>query len=1304
MLSALIAVAALVAPVSPPPVTGRVLDPNGDPARATVRVYAAETPRETALRQAAGRARAALASAETAADGTFRIPAATGAVVEASASGFLPDAAPVSGDAALTLELRPESTARGIVRGPAGPVAGAIVAWTAGEVEMLATTSADGSYRVPGGHTGRVRVFHPDFASQPVPLDGAAAGSVLLEVGSRVAGVVTDAEGRPMPGAEVWLDDTLPGGRTDAQGRFVISHARDGWQRVTARSGRLVGAAERRSGPLTLRLGPARTLSGTVREEGTRAPLPGATVTAFEGGPSGRAVTDSQGRYVIDDLAPGTYRARAAASGLSMTPQAAKADDTIDLVHAAAARRDLVLVRPPSLRGRVEDEQRRPVAGAAVGLGFKGPQVYAVGAMDFDTDPSSQATVRTAADGGFELPIPLSQQEQAVKALGFERSVVVLRQGFAVGTAPLPAVPGPPLVLTLRRGVELRGRVASTRGSPVAGARVLVAESGTLASTMVPMHALLSAVEERHAWTRTDAAGLFSIRVHRAPHDLSVQMRGYASRTLRDQAPGVAPLEVVLDPAASVAGRVLRADGRGVPGVRVTVSTEMQASPREPVETDAEGAFVVGDLTPGLFSIEAQHPRLGTIGSRMVEVPARDVVFALPASGVVRGRAVDAQSREPVRRLDVTVISAGEDRSWQRKGTVDEASGAFVVEDVPEGEVSVGVTAEGYANASVPDITVLADAEPAEVEVELRADRAVTGQVTNENGAPVQAHVTGESKDGRGSATSDADGRYELRGLPAGEIEVRAVARGYVQETRRADTRQDARVDLVLKRGLSLRGEVVEGGTPVAMVGIFANGKGRGASTSYATTDEDGRFTLEGLSPGRYTVGARAIDGRRAEVEDVDAGRQAPLRIVLERRATAVLTGRVAGLPSEGEPMMAMVRASGEGGSGMAPVDGSLRFRMPDAPAGAVTVRAQAMAMNGSQRSSRPLELTLAADSETEVVLEFPDDVVIRGLITRDGTPVPFATVNFSREDASSSATRADAQGVYQIVGVEPGRHSVTVTATDPQTSFSTEYVVVDSAELDIDIAGATLTGRAVRADTGAPVAGALVSLFRAGEGRTASTASTNAQGIFSARSLRDGTYRVVTSKAGFGQEVREVELARQSPAHLTFELEPADGVGLTVVDGRDGRTLDAIVVVRDPQKRVVANQHSGVGADGALNIPLADGAYVLSTSATGYGTATLPVTAPSRGLKVALTPGGTLVFASGRNLHGRVRLVQPDGEEYIRCWCNGIAAIELEGRRTTVENVAAGSYIVEVVDGIEGIAPQPAVVREGQTTTVTLE
>jgi hypothetical protein len=192
--------------------------------------------------------------------------------------------------------------------------------------------------------------------------------------------------------------------------------------------------------------------------------------------------------------------------------------------------------------------------------------------------------------------------------------------------------------------------------------------------------------------------------------------------------------------------------------------------------------------------------------------------------------------------------------------------------------------------------------------------------------------------------------------------------------------------------------------------------------------------------------------------------------------------------------------------------------------------------------------------------------------------------------------------------------------------------------------------------------------------------------------------------KSGYGQDVRELDLATGTTAQIDVPLKAAAGLGMKVVDARDGHALDAIVVVKDSSKRIVAN-HADTAPDGTLTVALADGSYILSTSATGYGTTTFPVSAPSTGLSVGLTPGGTLVVESARDLRGRIRLLLPDGEEYVRCWCNGIADIALEGRRTTVPNVTPGSYTVELVDRVGAVAGGNAVViREGQVSTLTID
>ncbi|HWX24494.1 MAG TPA: hypothetical protein VN083_05600 [Vicinamibacteria bacterium] len=66
---------------------------------------------------------------------------------------------------------------------------------------------------------------------------------------------------------------------------------------------------------------------------------------------------------------------------------------------------------------------------------------------------------------------------------------------------------------------------------------------------------------------------------------------------------------------------------------------------------------------------------------------------------------------------------------------------------------------------------------------------------------------------------------------------------------------------------------------------------------------------------------------------------------------------------------------------------------------------------------------------------------------------------------------------------------------------------------------------------------------------------------------------------------------------------------------------------------------------------------------------------------------------------------MQPDGEEYVRCWCNGIADITLNGRRTSVPNITPGSYTVELVDPMCAVAGGNVVaIREGQVSTVRID
>ncbi|MBP6702335.1 MAG: carboxypeptidase regulatory-like domain-containing protein [Vicinamibacteria bacterium] len=1301
-----------------PKADGRVVNDDGTPiAGARIDAFGRENAEELGRRQARGGVRVPLATVKSAADGSFRLGLKPRSIVlQATAEGYAPGAVTVEEGVATLLSLRQASLKRGVITAGGRPVAGAQVTWISVEgAEQHATTGQDGAFQSPDPAVAAARliVLHKDYAPKQAFAAGRDAVRGLdqkLEAGVVVRGSTVDrATGKPMSGVEVWVDDTWPLSQTDATGAFSIPHAPADWATVTARTRQVIGSARRRAGSVVIALNPGRTLSGTVVDAGTRLPLEGVTVTVTTGwGSSSAADTNPRGQYTITGLPAGRYQPQLERAGYS---PGADASRTIDLRSALRETFDAQLTRVPRLEGRVVDEQHRPIEGALVGLGYnETPNIYSAMWMN-----SGGGSTRTDEDGAFRLSVPADDEAvPGMPSVLRNRPLVVLKQGFAAATVALaPAAPkGAPVVVTLMRGIELRGRVTNKEGAPIAGAEVNVAEDGSVGGSLMPTHAVISSLDEK-GWTRSDEAGWFVVRVNDRLHHVAVRRTGFAPGLAKRHDPrNSAPLEVVLESAVTLRGRISRADGRGVEGVQTSVVSPnpMSGSMGATATTTVEGDFEITGLSPGVYRFSAQHDAMGISETRTVEVPGSDLEVVLPPTVTLKGQVLDAATRKPVPRF--TITAQAENRPSSRQVESEDGTGAFTFADLSTGAVTLTVIAEGYAAETVADITLDEGLDPAPVEIVLDADTPIRGRVTDGANAPI-ADVTvsvERAPGGESAATSstqaDETGEYELRGLIAGEATLGFSAPGYAKEQRTIDTLRVSRLDVVLKRGLSLKGEVV-GASGAGVEDAFVNARSstQGATDQSVQTGDRGRFTIEGLVPGRYTVSANTVDHGSAKLEDVDVETAGPLRLVLEQEKTAVLTGRVTGLPEGEDAEMSVVMAVNEetGSSSQATLDASQSFRMEDAPTGRVRVRAIAASLStGATRMSRSVDLTLAPGSQTSTVLEFSNDITISGTVRRDGAFVPYANVTFTGGPDQDTSARTDAHGAYRAVGVEPGRYKVQVRGDD--VTFTTPYVVEASGTLDIDITGGAIAGRIVRADGGTPIPGVEVSLFRIGvdENTPATSVVTSGQGAFLQRALPEGPYRIITSKPGFGQEVLEVEVSRAQTVEANLELKPAEGLHVIVVDARDQRPLDAIVVVRDSARRIVANRHSGLGADGALNIPLASGSYSLSTSATGYGTATIKVTAPGPQLRIGLTPGGTLVIESTRDLRGRVRLVQPDGEEYIRCWCNGIADIELKGKRTVVENVAPGTYRLELVDE-PGATPQTVLVTDGQISTVVI-
>ena len=110
---------------------------------------------------------------------------------------------------------------------------------------------------------------------------------------------------------------------------------------------------------------------------------------------------------------------------------------------------------------------------------------------------------------------------------------------------------------------------------------------------------------------------------------------------------------------------------------------------------------------------------------------------------------------------------------------------------------------------------------------------------------------------------TDSNGKYILKGPPVGVMEVQVNGQGYIKERISVVTREAQVVkapDFRLRLGTTISGRVTDGetGLPIANVDIDADPLHKAGSHSYARTDSGGRYMLEGVAPGNYTIKVRA--------------------------------------------------------------------------------------------------------------------------------------------------------------------------------------------------------------------------------------------------------------------------------------------------------------------------------------------------------------------------------------------------------------------------------------------------------------
>ena len=563
--------------------------------------------------------------------------------------------------------LQPPATVSGRVLDASTPepIAGALV-WNGGS--SWTRTGAEGTFEIrapeearieaaAAGHLVQVQFWRKDR-------DGAV--TFLLEATAPISGLVVDEAGSPVGGARVTTFVNSARGSVQEErsassgpdGRFSLRklpagrlHALEAVREGFAPARRLADSTA--PVQLVLRRG-ALAFGRIVDEEGV--PVPGARVSLTTEGEPGapfrhqplHATADPDGRFELPRAGAGRHGLRAESPGFVAAVEQVFIPEQEPEVDLGEIR----LQAGGVIEGVVTDARGRPVEKALI---LARPSVQ-------DRSP-----MRTGADGSFRI-------EGLPRGARYDLAVLHAdHPAEEVGVVEVPTAE--PLRIRLRPSRTLSGRVIDVHGEPVAGAAVFCRGSGVL----------------------TDPEGRFRCN-SMAPGavDLSARAPGYRDRSVPVQVPeerDPAPVEIVLEPGASLEGVVLDSEGRPVHRARVEIPSSRGTT------SDPAGRYEILDLETGPCEVVASLLERGGILRTAVEIrPGRNRLDLRFDPGVeVSGRVVDSEG-EPLPGATVRLLQPTVMREGLR--VVSSADGTFVLRDVADGTYQLIATRPGFRHVN----------------------------------------------------------------------------------------------------------------------------------------------------------------------------------------------------------------------------------------------------------------------------------------------------------------------------------------------------------------------------------------------------------------------------------------------------------------------------------------------------------------------------------------------------------------------------------------------------------------------------
>jgi RNA polymerase sigma factor (sigma-70 family) len=606
--------------------------------------------------------------------------------------------------------------------------------------------------------------------------------------------------------------------------------------------------------------------------------------------PRGDVLAEADGSFRFTRVTPGVYLLTATAEGWAP----AERTDVALLPGESLANIELRLARGGvKLRGGVSDAGGGPVAGAAI-------RALALGA---GRRLEAAHTFLGASDGRGQYSIDLTRGSYRV---------VADADGYVPTSVEVALDGDQSHDFRLTPAARISGHVIERGGGPVRGATVRLQSDALIK----PESRVTTADVEGAFLFRNLSPGSFRLSARSgalvgvAPHKVTVALAGAATNVVIELSRGLA-----------IAGRVVDAVGKPVPGARVRLDEDAASS-----LSGSDGRYRLEGVSPGHHTVTGEatnhSPARATVALDRADAEAVDLTLGLESTidGRVLGRDGAPVARASVTALVVRADALSEVVTSAAVARTDDR-GRFHLGGLGSGGARVEAE-QAEAGRGVAGPFALEAGQTRTVDVRLGRGGMIRGTVYWDDRSPARNVVAGGHQPGRPgcSTTTDQEGRYEIGPFPSGDVTVTARPEidplGGGSEVRRvslAPAEDKDGVDLVVPRhDREISGVVLApDGTPSPGATVGASAEYNGVSwrpyNKYADaeggnytvlSDSDGNFTVEHLPKGTFTVWAIQAGLPEADAFQVPVGSRG-VRVRFTPGAT--LGGRV--VSARGDPV-----------------------------------------------------------------------------------------------------------------------------------------------------------------------------------------------------------------------------------------------------------------------------------------------------------------------------------------------------------------------------------------------------------------